>query len=87
MHDMKQFLQLVKKAAIEAYESRKPCDVAVGTVASLSPIKISLGNANILSESFFIFTGDIKQSLNIGDKLALVMKQGGQKFLVIGVID
>lgn len=64
----------------------KPADVRLGRVESLKPLKISLGGAVSLGETFFIFTGDAKENLKQGDKLALVQALGGQRFLVVGVV-
>lgn len=86
MRDMKKFLQIVKQAAVEAYEARKPCNVMFAKVESVSPVYIKLEGQLIIPDELLVFTGDTKQNLKENDRLAVIRKQGGQKYLVIGVI-
>lgn len=83
---MKRFLQLVKQAAVEAIEARKPCDVMFAKVVNLNPITLMLENSINLPETLLIFAGDVKRSLFIGSKVVLIRKSGGQQYLVMGVV-
>ncbi len=49
------WLDLVKKAAVQAIKSEKPCDYVIGTVTSTKPLKIKLsdGDGLELGAEFF----------------------------------
>lgn len=83
---MKKLLQLIKKAAVEAIESRKPCDVLFATVKSTAPVTVNLENNAVLPENLLIFTSDLKYRLSVGNKVILIRKTGGQQYLVAGVV-
>lgn len=51
---MANLLQTIKRAAVEAVEASNPVAVSVGTVLSISPLKISLNQALTLTEQFLI---------------------------------
>ncbi len=82
---MKRFLQLVKKAAVDAVEARKPCDVMFAKVESVAPFLLKLENTIILPDELLIFVGDIKQKLIVGNRVILLRKSGGQQYVVLGV--
>ena len=44
-------INIIKRAAIEAVENGKPCDVRYGTVTSIKPLKIQVTPNFILPES------------------------------------
>ncbi len=83
---MKKFLQLVKKAAIDAIEARKPCDVMFATVESTQPVVVKLENALPLPDELLVFIDDVKQKLSVGCRVILLRKSGGQKYVVLGVM-
>ncbi len=56
---MSSLLQVIKKAAIDAVRASNPVALAVGSVVSVSPLKISLSQQLTLTEQFLI----IPQSL------------------------
>ena len=86
MHDMKQFLQLVKQAAIEAIDARKPCDVMFAKVESISPVAVSLENMLLLPEELLVFIEGVKDKLSVGCRVILLRKSGGQQYVVLGVV-
>lgn len=45
---------IVKRAALDAEDSRQPCDLRFGTVTSVKPLKIQITNQFILPESLLI---------------------------------
>lgn len=47
-------IEIMKMAAMDAIENGKPCDVRVGTVTSVSPLKIKINDELILPESVLI---------------------------------
>lgn len=85
LHNINEFIKTIKKAAVEAIEARKPCDVMFASVESVSPFEIKLTNSIFIPEELLIFTGETKQQFSIGDTAVLIRKAGGQKYLVIGV--
>ena len=45
-------IQLIKRAAVEAVEAKKPCTYTIGTVTSVSPLKIKVSQTLELEEDF-----------------------------------
>ena len=83
---MKKFLQLIKRAALEAYDARKPCDLMYARVESVNPVSIKLENSLDIPEELIVLTRNIKSEISVGDSVAVIRKQGGQKYLIVGVI-
>ncbi len=83
---MKKFLQLIKRAALEAYDARKPCDLMYARVESVNPVSIKLENSLDIPEELIVLTHNIKSEISVGDSVAVIRKQGGQKYLIVGVI-
>lgn len=47
-------IEIMKRAAMDANENSKPCDLRYGTVTAVSPLKIQITNQFILPESILI---------------------------------
>lgn len=47
-------IDIMKRAAMDANENSKPCDLRYGTVTSESPLKVQITNQFILPESILI---------------------------------
>lgn len=85
MYDAKDLLKVIKQAAVEAVEASNPVTVCMGTIQSVSPLTIKTGQKLILSEKQ-LFTGKEIEGLKKSDKVILLREQGGQKYIVLGVI-
>lgn len=126
------FIEIMKRAAIDANEANQPTDLRFGTVTSVSPLKVQVTNLFTIPESLLIvpekltdytidvtmnwettsyththgisdtYTGGgsassdthnhstvgrksiiIHNALKVGDKVALIRKQGGQAFYIL----
>ena len=125
------FIEIMKRAAIDANEANQPTDLRFGTVTSVSPLKVQVTNLFTIPESLLIVprhltdytvtvsmdwntegVGDhahtcpdggtsgngahnhkvvssksktltIHNALKVGDKVALIRKQGGQAFYIL----
>lgn len=80
------FIDTFKKICLDTIDSSKPVSLFFGTVSSTDPFTVSLEQKLSLSSSQLIFcqmslTEDF--SLEVGDTLALLRQQGGQKYLII----
>ncbi len=82
---MKKFLQLVKKAAVDAIEARKPCDVMFAKVESTEPVTVRLENSLLLPDDLLVFVDDVNRKLSVGCRVILLRKSGGQQYVVLGV--
>lgn len=77
-------LKLIKIAAMDAYKASKPCDVVIGTIASISPVKVRLNQKATLASDFISMTQAAKNaSLRKGDKVLMMRQNGGQKYYII----
>lgn len=85
---MKAFLQLVKKAAVDAVEARKPCDIVFGTVKSINPLKIAIENSLEIPEVLITCIGN-RNAVEVepGNAVVLIRKSGGQLYVMLGVIE
>lgn len=80
---MERFIDLIKKIAINAVESRKPIEICYGTVISKSPFKVKLSQTQIYDKNFFdVREGVTASSFEVGDILILFRFQGGQRYLI-----
>lgn len=84
---MKQFLRLIKQAALEAVDARKPCDVMTATVTGVSPLSITFGGSLKVPEELLMITDAAREGLFVGARVAVIRKQGGQSFLIVGTIN
>ncbi|GAB6107820.1 DUF2577 domain-containing protein [Fusibacter bizertensis] len=80
---MANMLALIKKAAVEAVVASKPMNMAFGKVVGASPFKIQIDQQLTLDEDFLVFTQRGKESLEVGDKVVMLVAQGGQSYLVL----
>lgn len=80
---MRQFIDVMKKVALNAVETTKPVEVCYGTVQSKNPFQVRLSQKQILGKgSFIVKNGDTTQSFEEGDILILFRIQGGQQYLI-----
>lgn len=77
------FINTVKRIAIEAVKSQRPAAVIFGTVKSINPVEIRIDNGNTVDGDFLVQTEAAKDGLSTGDKVALLQMQGGQQFLIL----
>ena len=73
-------IELIKKAAISAYEATQPVKLMFGKVISNNPVKIQVGEYLTLTEEFLVINGEVFEN----DVVSLIRCQGGQKYVVIG---
>lgn len=81
---MSNWVQLIKKIAKEERETSKPCTYTIGTVKNVNPLRVKLEQSLTLESAFLVQLQGI--SLTNGDKVALMRKDGGQEYLVIGKV-
>lgn len=66
MMDSKDLLQVIKKVAVEAVDSLKPCEIRYGTVTSSSPLKINMEQKITLTDMQLVLTRNVKDySINV----------------------
>lgn len=82
--DVNELTKAIKKAAMDAVDASKPCNVFFGKVTSASPLKINVEQKMTLGEKQLVLTKTAKDApLNENDEVVLLRQQGGQKFIVI----
>ena len=59
LHDALDFLNIIKRASMEAVETSKPADFCFGTVTSTSPLKISVEQKMSLNEAQLVLTRNV----------------------------
>lgn len=77
------FINTIKRIAIEAVKAQRPTSVVFGTVKSVNPVEIRIDNGNTVDGDFLVQTEAAKDGLSTGDKVALLQMQGGQQFLIL----
>lgn len=59
MLDSNNFLELIKRAAVDANEQAQPCDILFGTVVSEKPLRIRVEQKMELGEAQLILTRNV----------------------------
>lgn len=77
---------VIKKIAVDAVSSTKPCTWCYGNVEGVNPLKISLNENLEIDNDFIEFGSRNIEGLEVGDKLILLQKAGGQLFLCLDVV-
>jgi len=80
---MEKIVKLIKVLAVEAIDSQKPCTVMFGKAESEDDVVIE--NKLRLSRKHLCFMNDI--NFCKGDRVVLLREHGGQRFLVLGVLE
>jgi len=80
---LSELLNVIKKAALDAYDSSQPAAPFLGTVSGGEPLEITLHQRLILGESRLIRMEGCPE-LQEGDSVALLRFAGGQKYLILG---
>lgn len=78
---------VLKKVAVNAVNSSKPCDWCYGYVISVSPFSVRISDRFEIDKDFIEFGSRKIENFEIGDKLILLRKAGGQLFLCLDVIN
>lgn len=79
-------VDLIKRMVEAILEAKKLTDKAVGTVETVSPLKINLENNNRLDldEDDVIFISTVNpEYLEAGDRLLMLRVNNGQEFIVL----
>ena len=59
MHDPVDLVRLIKKAALDAVEASKPCNILFGTVTSVSPLQINVEQKMILTSAQLVLSRNV----------------------------
>lgn len=93
MNNSNGLVESFKKIALDCVESSKPTMVAFGSVSSLEPFSVVIEQKFTLTSSQLILCESCRckdcegfQELQVGDNLALLRVQGGQKYLVLSKV-
>lgn len=79
-------VQLIKRIAIDAVNTSKPCNTVVGKVQSVSPLSVSIGQKIILDEDFLDITSNAEEKMKTGSRVLLIRQAGGQRYVVIDTL-
>ena len=83
------WIELVKKAALEAYEASYPVKVLFGRVASAAPLAVRIDQKHTIPQEFLTVAAgtrriqDVQPGLQAGDKVVLLRMQGGQRYILL----
>lgn len=91
MISLSNLVSLIKKAAVDAVEEGKPVALMFGEVKSVSPLEVFVEQKIVLKEKQLILMKSFKENvmentLKVKDILLLLRMQGGQQFVVLGVM-
>lgn len=69
---------------MDAYRASKPCDTVIGTIVSISPLKVKINQKMSLTSDFVSMTQTAKNaSLCKGDKVLMLRQSGGQRYYIM----
>lgn len=80
---MPNLIETIKKAAVEAVAASKPVAIVYGKVTSVSPLMIQVDQKRTLDDDFIILTQTVAGTLMAGDRVVMIMAQGGQSYVVL----
>lgn len=75
-------VDLVKRAAVEAVQAKKPLELRFGSVAGSSPLSVKVEEKLTLTSEFLLVPQRLSD-LEPGDFVALLRMQGGGRYLVL----
>ena len=81
---MPNFIQTIKRAALDAVRASKPCEVTFGSVLHTSPLTVSVDQKIKLSGDTLMCLDSYNNDMAVGDTVVLLRVQGGQRFVVLG---
>lgn len=79
-------VQLIKRIAVDAVNTSKPCNTVTGKVQSVSPLSISIGQKIILDEDFLDVTSNAEEKMKTGSRVLLIRQAGGQRYVVVDTL-
>lgn len=77
---------LIKKIAVQAVKAQKPATYLTGTVKSLSPLTITVGQKMELEKDFLVASDMAKSRMKVGSTVLMLRAAGGQSFAVVDTI-
>lgn len=81
---MPDMFNAMKQIAENVFEAKRPADWCYGKVISLSPFQVQIDQKLPLKKEFLaVRAGVSASSFEVGDKLILLKKQGGQEYLIL----
>lgn len=84
LSDASQFVDVIKKAAVEAVEATHPMNLVFGRVVAVSPLSVRLDQQRTIPARFLLRLSG--PALEAGNYVALLRMQGGQKYLILGAV-
>lgn len=76
-------IDIIKRAALEVMSNEQLCDLRYGTVASTNPIRVQITSQLTIPSSLLVVPQRLTDELQIGDKVALLRKHGGQSYFIL----
>lgn len=86
VRDSSDFVRIIKRIAKDTIENDKPTRLMYGKVTSVSPLRVNIEQRMEIDRRFLVIVERLTKNddkLRVGDKVALLREQGGQKFLII----
>lgn len=86
MSNFNSIINLIRTIVVDTYESLKPVTLVFGTVTQTQPIAVLLEQKIPLNSLQLVELNLGEITLEIGDKVALLRQQGGQKYLILNKV-
>ncbi len=84
---MANIIDLIKKIAYDVVENSVTSDFCYGYILSLSPLKIQINEKIILNSNNMVIVKNALYNAKKGNKVILGKFKGGQKYVVIGLME
>lgn len=80
-------LNLIKQAAVQAVAASSPVQVTFGKVVKAAPLSIRVDDKKKpVSKDFIVQASSVYGELEKGDRVILLLQQGGQKYIVLDTV-
>lgn len=85
MFDPEKLLTVIRTAASEVFDAKRPCNFLVGRVGSVSPLSVKCGGLDIPSDMLSVCAA-ASERLRVGAIVAVLRAEGGQRYLLLDTL-
>ena len=77
---------VIRRAASEVFDAKKPCDFVVGKVKSIAPLVVQCGGLDNIPGQVVSVCDEASGKLTEGCRVAMIRAMGGQRYLIVDTL-
>lgn len=79
-------VQLIKKIAMDAVTTSRPCNICLGKVVDTNPVKILINQKLELDDDFLIISDTVKDKIKKDISVILIRGSGGEYYYLMDTV-